>query len=155
MWRTDKVQEADLVAEMAHRGQTRWDGKTPYITHPRTVAKRVKTKLEKQVALLHDVVEDTAMTMQDLADHGFDKRVLDAITAITKGNRESYTEYLERVAANKLATTVKIEDIGHNLESLKKEPNAKKNRQRKDKYELAIEYLKLKQAYAELERCTK
>lgn len=139
MWDTNKVQEARMVAEMAHGDTTRWDGKTPYITHPIAVANKMVTSDQKQVALLHDVLEDTALTMEDLIHHGFSKVVRDAVAAITKGQAERYVDYLDRVAENVLAATVKIADIEHNIGSL-----PPKNKQRRQKYELAIAYLKLK-----------
>lgn len=139
----DKARE---FARKAHKGQTRWDGKTPYIEHPRAVAKRVKQitfghpeafKINCQiVAWLHDVVEDTNITIGNLLDEGFSIKVVNAIDAITKREDEQYDEYLIRVAENRMAAVVKVADIQHNLSNLKRGSM-------RDKYRLAIRFIKL------------
>lgn len=125
------------LATKAHRQQTRWDKKTPYITHPVKVAEMVEGDLEKVVAYLHDVVEDTSYSLDDLRREGFPKLIVDAVDAITKRDGESYGEYIPRVCENRLAMVVKIADITHNLENLKKGSM-------KDKYEIARLYIGLR-----------
>lgn len=129
------------VATAAHEGQTRWGGE-PYITHPIAVAESI-TGLSivieayvKAVALLHDVVEDTPLTCDDLSVTGFPYAVVNAVHAITKVKGESYAVYIQRVAENDIARRVKIADLNHNLKSLKKGSM-------KDKYLLALEFFKL------------
>lgn len=124
------------IAYHAHRGQKRWDG-SPYIDHPIAVAQSLKDVDAQIVALLHDVVEDTDITLDDLSSFG--DEVVDAVNAITKRDGERYVDYLNRVAANGLATEVKIADITHNLN----DNPGKMSKSMRDKYELAIEYLKL------------
>jgi len=101
------------IAQKAHEGQKDKGGK-PYINHPIAVAELVESPTEKMVALLHDVCEDTDVTIDDLRAAGFSDDVLNAVQAITKVNGESYEEYLERVARNPIATAVKIADMTHN-----------------------------------------
>lgn len=147
------VKKARELAELAHVGQTRWGGE-PYITHPRAVASKLKEFAEKYpsplhswsstadeykvVAWLHDVVEDTDCTLGNLLDVGFPYRIVQAVDAITHREDESYATYLERVRKDCLARIVKLADITHNLETI----NRKKNKQRTDKYEVALNYLK-------------
>jgi|SaaInl7_135m_RNA_FD_contig_31_2431307_length_741_multi_3_in_0_out_0_2 (p)ppGpp synthase/HD superfamily hydrolase len=127
------------VATEAHKGQTRWNG-IAYITHPIGVAEMVKADEEKQVALLHDVLEDTEVTGSQLYMHGFSTNVLAAVTAITHLKEDSYQQYLEKVKKDKIATTVKIADINYNLADLEKNyPHKTKNIA---KYKQALEFLK-------------
>ncbi len=129
------------VATEAHKGQTRWGGE-PYITHPIEVAKYFYEKEidAKVVALLHDVVEDTNLTCEDLLIKGFPVNIVNSIYAITKVKGELYSEYIERVSHNYLARIVKKADISHNLMNLKKGSM-------KDKYMLALVYFKLYEDY--------
>ncbi len=135
----DYIGLALQVATKAHEGQKRWDG-SKYITHPISVAEMVKTSEEKQVALLHDVLEDTSVTGSELYMHGFSTKVLAAVTAMTHLEEDSYQQYLEKVKRDKLATTVKIADISYNLADLEKNyPRKTKNIA---KYKQALEFLK-------------
>ena len=104
--------EALVFAAKAHAGQKRRNG-SPYIIHPIRVSQEVKDEVEKVVALLHDVLEDTPCTESDLAHFG--DEVVDAVKAITHRKGESYADYIVRVKANKIATAVKIADISDNL----------------------------------------
>ena len=130
------VQNAKSIATIAHLGQTRWDKSIPYITHPEAIAATFDNPKLKIVAWLHDVVEDTPTTLEQLGEMmpGY---IVDAVDAITKRKgEERYDEYISRVADNPLATLVKIADIQHNLTNLHKGSM-------KDKYYLAIRYLRL------------
>ena len=103
------------IAICAHQGQTRRDGLTPYIEHPQAVAARMSTFDEKGVAWLHDVLEDTGLTDQDLLDKGVPQRIVDGVTYMTKREGESYIDYLCGVRNNPLSKAVKIADMLHNL----------------------------------------
>lgn len=99
---------ADSFAESAHHGQHRNDGKTPYITHPRKVKNyfieiykaymnvigSLNVEFIAQVALLHDVVEDTDKTLDDLREAGFSEDVVRAVSAITKHPVKGAEDYL-------------------------------------------------------------
>jgi (p)ppGpp synthase/HD superfamily hydrolase len=104
----------DLAAR-AHEGQTDRVG-APYIAHPTAVMARVTTDEEKTVAVLHDVVEDTDTTLDDLRRHGFDDRVVGAVDAVSKRPGESLEESMRRVLDEPtgLARTVKLADLSHN-----------------------------------------
>lgn len=104
---------ASLVAAKAHRGQKDKAGQ-PYIRHPQRVAARV-TGRAKTVALLHDVVEDTTVTLDDLAAQ-FPNDIVAAVDAITHRKGEPRHDYYRRVAGNELAYTVKLADIADNTD---------------------------------------
>lgn len=112
------IAKAIDLASSAHLGQFRRDGVTPYIEHPARVAKRLIGDEEAQaVAWLHDVLEDTDLTKQDLRQAGLPETVIEAVTALTKqkGHSEHYDDYLARVGDNPLAANVKIQDMLDNL----------------------------------------
>lgn len=124
------------LATVAHKGQTRWGGE-PYITHPEAVANAVKKYNDEKtvcVAWLHDVVEDTNVTIEEIFKE-FGNEIGNGVLAITKTKDQSYLDYIRQVSRNVHATRVKIADIEHNLQSLKKGSM-------KDKYELALYMLK-------------
>lgn len=104
----------ELVTK-AHAGQTDKIGQ-PYIGHPLAVAERVQSESARVVALLHDVVEDTPLTLSDLTAAGFAPEVVDAVDAMTKREGEQYDAYLARVAACPLAKEVKLADLAHNTD---------------------------------------
>lgn len=110
---------AASIAHRAHEGQFRRDGITPYITHPAAVAARVKERggcdLAIQVAWLHGVIEETEETGQSLINQGVDERVVEAVMVLTKRTVLFYSDYLAKVAGNRLALTVKIADMLSNL----------------------------------------
>ena len=107
---------AVTVATRAHKGQVRKDG-TDYISHPVRVAVRCDTKEQKIVALLHDVVEDTDMTLDELRELGFDRHIIEAVDAMTKRPGEVYLdEFIPRCKADPIARVVKLADIDDNME---------------------------------------
>lgn len=103
------------IAYKAHEGQTDKAG-APYILHPVRVALHCQTEKEKTVALLHDVVEDTPVTLEDLKAQGFNDEILAALRCLTKIKGEDYQTFIERVATNELASSVKIQDLKDNMD---------------------------------------
>jgi GTP diphosphokinase / guanosine-3',5'-bis(diphosphate) 3'-diphosphatase len=110
--------KALAFATEKHKGQKRKGG-APYILHPIRVSQSVEGDSAKIVALLHDVLEDTPTTIDEIKHFGDD--VVDAVVAITHKQGESYVEYIERVKLNTIATQVKIADIADNLNDLPSE----------------------------------
>ena len=108
------IEQAKNVAEAAHRGATRNDGKTPYFTHVEAVADAVEPRL-KPIAFLHDVVKDSDITIKDLKNAGFPSYVVDAVDLLTHRNNEPNLSYWGKIAKNKDATAVKIADMKNNL----------------------------------------
>jgi (p)ppGpp synthase/HD superfamily hydrolase len=105
---------AQDIAKRNHFGQFRRDGITPYINHPAAVADAVESDYAKAVAWLHDVLEDTHVTVRDL-ELIFPTQIVDAVIALTMQYGQSYEKYMEAVAKHPIARLVKIADIKHNL----------------------------------------
>ena len=108
------------IAEEAHSGQFRRDGKTPYITHPLRIAQKIRNKggseTHQAVALLKDCLDKTKETRTSMILKGVPEEVVDAVEALTKTDRSiSYAEYLREVKKNPLAREVKVQDILDNL----------------------------------------
>ena len=134
------VNKAFEVAKKAHAGQFDKGG-NPYIDHPITVASLVSTPEEKATAYLHDVVEDTDVTLEDLKSMGFPNSVIEAVDCITMKKDESREEYIKRVKANPIARIVKIADLTHNSE-ISRIPNpTEKDFQRIERYKKEKTYL--------------
>lgn len=107
------VHDAIAIAAAAHHGQVDKAGQ-PYLFHPISVASRFKDPTAQIVAVLHDIVEDTELSLSDLRNFGFDDEVLTAVDCLTHRDGESYDAYLARVASDDLATSVKYADIDDN-----------------------------------------
>jgi (p)ppGpp synthase/HD superfamily hydrolase len=108
------LDEAIQVARRAHEGQLDKSGR-PYIGHPLRVMGRMRGEHERMAAVLHDVVEDTAVTLADLHAAGCPAEVLAAVAAISKQPGEDQAAYLARVSANPIARAVKRADIADNM----------------------------------------
>lgn len=124
------VSRAMTLAQVAHEGQFRVDPNTgletePYVFHPVRVASSLEGFDLKAVALLHDVVEDTHWTLNDLRTYGFPEHVVEAVDAITRRKPPKWPEkeaflqsYIPRVSENALATRVKLADMDDNSTDL-------------------------------------
>ncbi|MGI5502047.1 HD domain-containing protein [Lentzea sp. CA-135723] len=108
------LEDAIALATSAHDGQVDKSGR-PYIGHPLRVMASVTGEHEQMTAVLHDVIEDTWVTAEDLASRGCPAAVVDAVVALSHLPEEPQEDYLRRVAANPLALSVKRADIGDNL----------------------------------------
>ena len=133
-------EKAYKIAKKAHLGQVDKAGED-YIKHPEKVASFVKTDEEKAVAYLHDVIEDTELTLVDLYEYGFSKEILEAVDVITKKRGEDYQSYLNSVKNNKLARAVKLADLRHNSDLTRLTKITEKDIKRKEKYQQAIDFL--------------
>ena len=109
------LERAIEIAAAAHAGQIDKAGH-PYILHPLRVMLRVSTEHERMSAVLHDVVEDTPVTFEQLAREGFPQEVLLAIEALTKRPGESRLQAAERAAVNPIARVVKLADNAENMD---------------------------------------
>ena len=128
------------IAENAHANQIDKAGQ-PYINHPIAVANKLNGEIEKIVALLHDVVEDSATTLEDIRKAGFDEYVVKALDCITKRKGESYDDYLLRVKNNDIAKMVKLADLSHNMDMSRLPSLTDKDLERLKKYEYAVSVL--------------
>ena len=133
--------KALMLSYTAHKDQVDKGG-APYYLHPIYVALNVSNEDEKIVALLHDVVEDTDITLDDLRREGFSDEIVNAVDAITHRD-ESYEIYIQKVKTNAIATVVKIADIKHNMDisRLNRKNLTEKDIKRVEKYKKALDYL--------------
>lgn len=111
------TEKAEAIARWAHYGQFRRDGVTPYIKHPESVARRLQGDWDSvtAVAWLHDVIEDTAETVESLTVLGLPHHIIESVQALTKKEGQSYHDYLTGVKGNETARKVKIADMLDNL----------------------------------------
>lgn len=109
------LDDAILLAVEAHRGQVDKAGQ-PYILHPLRVMLRLDREPDRTVAILHDVVEDTGYTLDDLRFRGYPAVVLQALDCLTRRPNESYAEFVARVSSDPLARRVKLADLEDNLD---------------------------------------
>ena len=134
------LKKALEICYKAHKNQVDKAGK-PYCLHPIYVALMCKTQEEKIVALLHDVIEDTSYTLDDLKQAGFSQEIIEAIDCITKKD-EDYDTYIKKVKNNKLARVVKINDMMHNSDLTRLQNVTEEDIKRSEKYKKYIEILK-------------
>lgn len=111
---TFTLDDAIQLARRAHEGQLDKSGR-PYIAHPLRVMGTVTGSHERMTAVLHDVIEDTHLTLDDLTAVGCPDEVLAAVAAISKQPDERQADYLDRVLANPIALAVKRADIADNM----------------------------------------
>ena len=136
------ITKAFNFARQAHKGVRRLSGE-PYIMHPIAVAQIVCSEIGLGstsicAALLHDVVEDTSVTFEELKDEGFSDEVLTALKCLTRTEDEEYETFIRRVATNPLAIKVKIQDLKDNMDVSRL--NGKLH-WKMDTYKAALEYL--------------
>ncbi len=129
------------IAVKVHFGQKDRYGK-PYILHVLRVMSRVNTDEERLVAVLHDVIEDSSMTEQDIRKAGFSERVIDAVVALSRREGEHWNSYIERVKRNPLAVRVKLADLLDNMELSRIDKISDDSLQRLDRYLQAYHALK-------------
>ena len=136
------IEDAMLVALEAHRGQ--WypsPEPEPFILHPVRVMLGVQSRAAQIVALLHDVVEDSTITLVDLAERGFETATIRAVDCMTRRAGEPYPDYIGRVATDTLAREVKLSDLADNLANNRALPATPDNLARILRYEDALTVL--------------
>jgi len=109
---TELTNKALRIAYAAHHGQLDYNG-IPYIFHPLHLAEQMEDELSCCAALLHDVVEDTSVTMEKLAEE-FPAEVIQVLELLTHRDNVPYYEYVRAIKANSIAVKVKLADIAHN-----------------------------------------
>lgn len=110
------LERAIEIAARAHAGQTDKAG-APYILHPLRVMMAVSTAEQRIAAVLHDVIEDTPVTIADLRAEGFSEAVLDAVLALTKNPGEHRLDAVQRTVRNPIARVVKLADVADNMDT--------------------------------------
>ncbi|MBF2028750.1 MAG: phosphohydrolase [Oscillatoriales cyanobacterium C42_A2020_001] len=111
---SELLARAIAIAASAHQNQ-RDRANAPYILHPLRMMMRGQTLEEQIVAVLHDVVEDSDWTLEQLAAEGFPPQIVDAIACLTRRENENYDEFIDRILPNPLATRVKRYDLEDNM----------------------------------------
>lgn len=138
-----QLARAVALATEAHKGQVDKGGKD-YIEHPLRVSAALQGWPAKTAGVLHDIVEDTSVTLEQLRKAGFDATVLAAVDALTKRAGEDYEVYLARLMLQELAVRVKIADMTDNMD-LSRIPNpTDKDHRRLEKYRRVLPELQEK-----------
>ena len=139
MSENSNVELARRYAELAHNGQVDKAGE-PYIHHPERVALRLKTDDEKVVAWLHDTVEDSDLSIEEI-EKVFGPDTACAVKAITRECGEDWDKYLHRVKENRIACKVKISDLIDNSNLTRLKTVSLKDIRRQQKYNQALFFL--------------
>jgi (p)ppGpp synthase/HD superfamily hydrolase len=135
------LEKAIVIAAQAHAGQIDKAGE-PYILHPIRVMLRLKGEAERIAAVLHDLIEDTGWTLEQLREAGFSEEVIAALGRLTKLEGEAYEDFIRRVKPDPLAAKVKIADLEDNLDASRLREITEADRTRFEKYRRAMERLK-------------
>jgi (p)ppGpp synthase/HD superfamily hydrolase len=134
------LEDAISLAVKAHRGRKDKAG-AAYILHPLRVMLHMKTNDERIVAVLHDVVEDTKYTLEDLRRAGYSRKVLRSLDYLTKRDGEEYEGFIKRIRPHPLARRVKIADLKDNLDLKRIRKPKKRDFMRIEKYRRALKEL--------------
>ena len=140
---TTATKQALRLCFQAHRDQLDKGG-LPYVFHPFHLAEQMLDEDTTVLALLHDVVEDTPYTLEDLAQMGFSPRVLEALALMTHDPAMPYMDYVAKIKANPLARAVKLADLRHNSDTTRLDAPDPRAMQRLEKYRRAIQLLESK-----------
>lgn len=135
-----ELEKAIALAAILHVGQVDLTG-NPYIMHPMRVMTGVRTYDEMVVAALHDLIEDTDITLEDLEELGFRKEIVEAVDAVSKRDGEEYMDYVARAAANPIGIKVKLSDLRDNLDKTRKLPDDERSKKKIRKYKKAMAYI--------------
>lgn len=130
---TENTKKALKLCFEAHKNQTDKSG-MPYVFHPFHLAEQMTDETTTIVALLHDVVEDTDYTLQDLSDMGFSEEVTDALALLTHDNAVPYMDYVAHIKNNPVAKAVKLADLKHNSDLSRLDTVDEKALARREKY---------------------
>lgn len=137
---TKLTKKAMKIAFEAHKNQTDKNG-MPYIYHPMHLAEQMADEKTICVALLHDVAEDTDITLEQLASQGFPDDIVEALKLMTHDDCVPYMDYVKKIKTNAIATAVKLADLKHNSDLTRLDVIDEKAIKRAEKYKNAIELL--------------
>jgi len=134
------LDKAIQLACHAHAGQRDKAGQ-PYILHPLRLMFTQTSTTEKITAVLHDVVEDSEVSLHDLSAHGFSQAIIDALDCLTRKRGETYENFIQRIAQNPLATRIKIADLNDNIDVTRLDKLTEKDLARIQKYHQSLSFL--------------
>jgi (p)ppGpp synthase/HD superfamily hydrolase len=109
------IEDAIIFATEAHRGQVDRAGSS-YILHPLRLMCRMETDTERMIAVLHDVIEDTDYTLDDLRRIGYSDEIVEAVDCLSRREDETYEQFIQRIKPNALARRVKLADLLDNMD---------------------------------------
>lgn len=130
--------KAIAIAATAHQEQLD-RANAPYILHPLRMMMRAQGLEEQIVAVLHDVVEDSGWTLEQLAAEGVPEHLIAAIECLTRRSEESYDEFIDRILVNDLATRVKQYDLEDNMTLTRMTQLTEKDTERLHRYHRAYQ----------------
>ena len=136
-------ERAIMIATKAHAGQKDKAG-APYLLHVLRVMMTVEKMDEKIVALLHDVVEDSEVSIEELANERFPKKILKAVELLTKTEKKTYEDYIQEIKNNDLARVVKLADLKDNMNISRLKALTENDKLRIKKYRAAYKILNAK-----------
>ena len=137
---TELTKKAMQLCFEAHKDQCDKSG-IPYIFHPIHLAEQMNDEYTTVVALLHDVMEDSSVTLEDLRDMGYPEAVLDALVLMAHGEDVPYMDYVLAIKPNAIAKKVKLADLRHNSDTTRLNEINEKALARVEKYRQAIALL--------------
>lgn len=137
---TEMTKKALKLCFEAHRDQVDKSG-MPYVFHPFHLAEQMETEETTAVALLHDVVEDSELTLEDLKAQGFSDTVVEAVALMTHADGVEYMDYVREIGKNPIARAVKLADLRHNSDLTRMDTVDDKVLARREKYLKAIALL--------------
>ncbi len=137
---TGMTKQALKLCCEAHKDQSDKSG-MPYVFHPFHLAEQMTDEQTTVAALLHDVVEDTEYTLDDLRELGFDEAVITAIELLTHDPEVHYMKYIENIKINPVARAVKLADLRHNSDRSRLDTVSERDLLREKKYLEAMRLL--------------
>ena len=137
---TDQTRKAMQIAYRAHHGQTDKSG-VPYLYHPIHLAEQMNDEVTVTAALLHDVLEDSPMTAEELRAAGISQQAVDAVVLLTRPAEIPYLDYVERIRSNPIARAVKCADMRHNCDPSRLPDPPDGWREKRELYQKALKIL--------------
>jgi len=137
---TEFTKKALRLCFDAHKEQVDKTG-LPYVFHPFHLAEQMDDELSTICALLHDVVEDTPYSFDDLSKIGFSNEVIEVLKLLTHDKAVPYMDYIKKLSSNKTAIKVKIADLKHNSDVSRLDAIDEKALKRAEKYNEALTFL--------------
>lgn len=142
------LNKAITIAAKAHDGQVDKGG-NPYILHPLRVMLNCESEAAKICAVLHDVIEDTGITLKQLQSQGFTNEIIATLDCLTKRAGESYDDFISRILPNELACRVKLADLIDNMDLTRINNPGTEDEERIQKYRLAVDRISDALPYAD------
>ena len=129
------LEDAIVLAAGAHRGQTYPSPeREPYVCHPLRAMLAVRSETERIAAVLHDVIEESPTTLDDLRRRGYGPEVVNAVDCLTRRTDETYDAYVERIVIDVVACRVKLADLADNLANNRRSPPTPETEARIQRY---------------------